>query len=192
MACCVCPEQLLKLCEVTSSTYRLPLRFFIVRLETNDLSKLYPLGVAQAIGDLYVFFVQQLQSAANYFTSMPDTTKRVFAPLRNTYRWSGATKLFHLFAVTEAFRVLSGACLPVMVFTSISWSIISVTAVYLGKFLLANTPHKFPNNFPFTNFLFTYLTYNAALLLFLQTMTSLALTPESRSAANAAGHVIFY
>ena len=55
------------------------------------------------------FFVQQLQSAANYFTSMPDTTKRVFAPLRNAYRWSGATKLFHLFWVTEAFRVPSGA-----------------------------------------------------------------------------------
>ena len=55
------------------------------------------------------FFVQQLQSAANYFTSMPDTTKRVFAPLRNAYRWSGATKLFRLFWVTEAFRVPSGA-----------------------------------------------------------------------------------
>ena len=55
------------------------------------------------------FFVQQLQSAANYFTSMPDTTKRVFAPLRNAYRWSGATKLFHLFWFTEAFRVPSGA-----------------------------------------------------------------------------------
>ena len=58
------------------------------------------------------FFVQQLQSAANYFTSMPDTTKRVFAPLRNAYRWSGATKPFHssrAIGVTEAFRVPSGA-----------------------------------------------------------------------------------
>ena len=83
--------------------------------------------------------------------------------------------------------------LPVMVFTSISWSIVSVTAVYEVKFLLAKTPHKFPNNFPFTNFLFTFLTcYNATPLLFVQTMTSLTLTPESRSAENAAGHVIFY
>ena len=57
MACCVCLEQLTKLCEVTSSTCRLPLRFFIVRLETNDLSKLYPLDVASAIEDLYVFFL---------------------------------------------------------------------------------------------------------------------------------------
>ena len=40
------------------------------------------------------FFVQQLQSAANYVTSMPDTTKRVFAPLRNAYRWSGELNYF--------------------------------------------------------------------------------------------------
>ena len=33
---------------------------------------------------------------------------------------------------------------------------------------------------------------NAIRLLFLQTMTSLTLTPGSRSAANAVGHVIFY
>ena len=37
------------------------------------------------------------------------------------------------------------------------------------------------------------LTYsNAILLLFVQTMTSLTLTPGSRSAANAVAHVIFY
>ena len=37
------------------------------------------------------------------------------------------------------------------------------------------------------------LTYsNAIRLLFVQTMTSLTLTPGSRSAANAVGHVIFY
>ena len=37
------------------------------------------------------------------------------------------------------------------------------------------------------------LTYsNAIRLLFVQTMTSLTLTPGSRSAANAVGHVFFY
>ena len=138
------------------------------------------------------FFVQQLQSAANYVTSMPDTTKRVFAPLRNAYRWSGELNYFIFLGSQKPLEYQAELFLPVMLFTSISWSIVSVSAINEGNFLLANSPHKFPNNFPFINFLFTYLIYyNATPLPFVQTMTSLTLTPESRSAANAAGHVIF-
>lgn len=123
---------------------------------------------------------QTLPNACSHLNEMPIGGQEQL----NCFIFLGSQKLLEYQA--ELF-------LPVMVFTSISWSIVSVTAVYEGKFLLAKTPHKFPNNFPFTNFLFTYLTYyNATPLLFVQTMTSLSLTPESRSAANAAGHVIFY